>query len=121
MSADAVDRRATFRAGRASRFGQLLVNAYGEELGGDPDEISADHVVSAARGVAQDRFSPYEASDQRFHVRGGNDQLVARLAQHARRRDRDAHPLLALSRRGDGRYRLVLCATAPSARKSPTA
>ena len=67
--------------GPRSRFGQLLVNAYGEELGGDPDEISAVTVVSLLAGSPTDRFSPYEESDQRFHIRGGNDQLVTRLAQ----------------------------------------
>ena len=36
--------------GPQSRFGQLLVNAYGEELGGDPDEISAITIVSLLAG-----------------------------------------------------------------------
>ncbi len=66
--------------GRRSRFGRLLVNAYTEELGGDPDEISAVTVVSLLAGSPQDRFSPYEESDQRFHIRGGNGQLAERLA-----------------------------------------
>jgi monoamine oxidase len=93
--------------GRASRFGQLLVNAYGEELGGDPDEISAITVVALLAGSPADRFSPYEESDQRYHVRGGNDQIVTRLADRAadiQTRSR----LVALSRRGDGRYRVVI-------------
>ena len=66
------------RAAR-SRFGQLLVNAYGEELGGDPEEISAITVVACSRD-RPGSFSPYEESDQRYHIRGGNDQIVARLA-----------------------------------------
>jgi monoamine oxidase len=93
--------------GRGSRLGQLLVNAYGEELGGDPDEISAVTVVSLLAGSPADRFSPYEESDQRYHVRGGNDQIVTRLAQEAgdvQTRSR----LVALSRRGDGRYGVVV-------------
>ena len=94
--------------GAASRFGQLLANAYGEELGGDPDEISAVTVVSLLAGSPHDRFSPYEESDQRFHIRGGNDQLVAKLAEHAGGDIQTKCRLVGLARRADGRYRLVV-------------
>lgn len=94
--------------GRGSRLGQLLVNAYGEELGGDPDEISAITVVSLLAGSPEDRFSPYEESDQRFHIRGGNDQLVTRLAEKAGGGIETRSRLVALSRRDDGRYRVVI-------------
>jgi monoamine oxidase len=94
--------------GRSSRLGQLLVNAYGEELGGDPDEISAVTVVSLLAGSPADRFSPYEESDQRYHVRGGNDQIVTKLAERAGGDVQTHSRLVALSRRGDGRYRVVL-------------
>jgi monoamine oxidase len=93
--------------GRGSRLGQLLVNAYGEELGGDPDEISAITVVSLLAGSPADRFSPYEESDQRYHVRGGNDQIVTKLAEKAGDIETRSR-LVALSRRGDGRYRVVI-------------
>ena len=94
--------------GAASRFGQLLVNAYGEELGGDPDEISAVTVVGLLAGSPKDRFSPYEESDQRFHIRGGNDQLVARLAERAGSDIETKSRLVGLARLPDGRYRLVV-------------
>ena len=94
--------------GATSRFGQLLVNAYGEELGGDPDEISAVTVVSLLSGSPQDRFSPYEESDQRFHIHGGNDQLVARLAERAGGGIETKSRVVGLARRPDGRYRLVV-------------
>jgi monoamine oxidase len=91
-----------------SRFGQLLVNAYGEELGGDPDEISAVTVVSLLAGSPADRFSPYEESDQRYHIRGGNDQLVTRLAEKLGGQIETRSRLMALSRSADGRYRLIV-------------
>ncbi|MFO1312749.1 MAG: NAD(P)/FAD-dependent oxidoreductase [Burkholderiales bacterium] len=93
--------------GRASRLGQLIVNAYGEELGGDPDEISAVTVVSLLAGSPEDRFSPYEESDQRYHIRGGNDLLVTRLAERASGIETHSR-LVGLSRRADGRCRLVI-------------
>ncbi len=94
--------------GASSRFGQLLVNAYGEELGGDPDEISAVTVVSLLAGSPRDRFSPYEESDQRFHIRGGNDLLVARLAASVPGPIETGTRLVALTQRRDGPCRLVV-------------
>jgi monoamine oxidase len=94
--------------GMRSRLGQLLVNAYGEELGGDPDEISAITVVALLAGAPADRFSAYEESDQRYHIRGGNDLLVTRLAEKSGADIQTRSRLMALSRRDDGRYRLVV-------------
>jgi monoamine oxidase len=94
--------------GTQSRFGQLLVNAYGEELGGDPDEISAVTVVSLLGGSPADRFSPYEESDQRYHIRGGNDLLVTRLAEQVGGQIETRSRLMKLARAADGRYRLVV-------------
>lgn len=94
--------------GMRSRFGQLLANAYTEELGGDPEEISAITVVSLLAGSPADRFSPYEESDQRYHVRGGNDRIVTKLAEEAAGRIETGSRLVVLARRDDGRYRLVI-------------
>ncbi len=94
--------------GATSRFGRLLINAYGEELGAEPDEISAITVVSLLAGSPADHFSPYEESDQRFHIRGGNAQLVERLAEPVGAQIELRTRLLALARGADGRYRLTL-------------
>jgi monoamine oxidase len=94
--------------GASSRFGQLLANAYGEELGGDPDEISAITVVSLLAGSPRDRFSPYEESDQRYHIRGGNDLLVARLVARVPGPVETGTRLVAVAQRGDGKCRLVV-------------
>jgi monoamine oxidase len=93
--------------GLESRLGRLLANAYIEELGGDLYEISAVSVVALLRGSPRDRFSPYEESDQRFHIRGGNDQLVRLMSERIEGRIRTSHRLLAIARRGDGRMRLT--------------
>lgn len=94
--------------GMQSRFGRLLANAYTEELGGDPDEINAITVVSLLAGSPADRFSPYEESDQRYHVRGGNDLIVSRLAERVSGQIATGTRLMALARRSDGRYRLLV-------------
>ncbi len=93
--------------GLASPLGRLLANAYIEELGGDLYEISAVSVVALLRGSPRDRFSPYEESDQRYHVRGGNDQIVRLLSSRLDDRVVTSQRLLAIARRGDGRCRLT--------------
>jgi len=93
--------------GLASPLARLLANAYVEEIGAELDEISAVTVVDLLRGSPQDRVSPYEVSDQRYHVRGGNDLLVQRMAEALGPRVETGARLSALSRGADGRYRLA--------------
>jgi len=93
--------------GLASPLARLLANAYTEELGADLAEISAVTVVDLLRDSPRDRVSPYEESDQRYHVRGGNDLLVQRMAEALAGRIETGTRLVAVERRGDGRYRLA--------------
>ncbi|HVE48041.1 MAG TPA: NAD(P)/FAD-dependent oxidoreductase [Casimicrobiaceae bacterium] len=94
--------------GLASPLARLLANAYTEELGADIDDISAVTVIDLLRDSPRDRLSPYEESDQRYHLRGGNDSIVARLAESLGARIETGTRLVALAKRGDGRYRLTL-------------
>ena len=94
--------------GLAAPLARLLGNAYVEELGADLDEASAITVIDLLRDSPRDRVSPYEESDQRYHVRGGNDLVVQRMAEALAGRIDTGTRLTALSRRGDGRYRLTL-------------
>jgi monoamine oxidase len=93
--------------GLASPLARLLANAYTEELGADLTEISAVTVVDLLRDSPRDRVSPYEESDQRYHVRGGNDLIVQRMAEALAGRIETGTRLVAIERRGDGRYRLA--------------
>lgn len=94
--------------GAASRLGRLVGNAYMEELGGDLYETSAATVVVLLKGSPREHFSPYEESDQRYHIRGGNDQLVRMMGERLRDRVTTSARLVALSRRGDGRVRVTI-------------
>jgi monoamine oxidase len=93
--------------GLDSRLARLLANAYVEELGAELDEISAVTVIDLLRDSPRDRVSPYEESDQRYHVRGGNDLLVQRMADTLGARIETGSRLVALARRADGGYRLA--------------
>jgi len=92
--------------GLASPLARLLANAYIEELGADLDEISAITVIDLLRDSPRDRLSPYEESDQRYHIRGGNDRLVSRLAESVGGEVVTGARLTAIVRRTDGSYRL---------------
>ena len=94
--------------GLKSRFGRLLANAYMEELGGDVDEISAVSVVALLMATPRVRFSPYEDSDQRYHVRGGNDHIVSRLAAELDGQIETGVRLTAIEQPSDGSLRLRL-------------
>jgi monoamine oxidase len=93
--------------GIAARLGQLLGNAYIEELGGDLYDISAVGLVVLLNGSPRDRLSPYAESDQRYHVRGGNDRIARALATALDDRIATSQRLLAIARSADGRYRLT--------------
>ena len=93
--------------GRTSRLGRLLANAYTEELGGDPEEISAVSVVALLQATPRDALSPYAESDQRFHVRGGNDAIAQALAARIPDRIATGTRLTAIAHEADGRYRLT--------------
>ncbi|MEO8847114.1 MAG: FAD-dependent oxidoreductase [Casimicrobiaceae bacterium] len=94
--------------GAGSRMGRLIGNAYIEELGGDLYETSAATVVALLKGSPREHCSPYEESDQRYHIRGGNDQIVSMLAARNVARIETSSRLIALARRSDGRLRVTI-------------
>jgi monoamine oxidase len=94
--------------GASSRLGRLVGNAYVEELGGDLYETSAATVVALLKASPREHFSPYEESDQRYHIRGGNDGIVRALGERLRDRVTTSAALVALAHRGDGRMRVTI-------------
>lgn len=94
--------------GRASRLGRSLDNAYTEEFAADTAQISAVSIVATLAVSEADRFEPYAGSDQRYHVRGGNDRIVARLAGDLARPVTTGTRLMGLERVAGGRLSLAL-------------
>ncbi|MFN9264942.1 MAG: flavin monoamine oxidase family protein [Acidobacteriota bacterium] len=92
--------------GASSRLGQLLDIAYNIEYG---EECSAQSALNLLyllgyRGPGQLRlFGP---SNEKYHVRGGNDQIAERLASPVATRIRAGHALTAIARNFDGTYTL---------------
>ncbi len=95
--------------GREGQLGQLIETAFAEENAADADQQSALNAIPVLADDPRDNFNLYYTdSDQRFHVRGGNDQIPTLLGEHLGARVRTAMPLVAIARLPDGRIRLSL-------------
>jgi monoamine oxidase len=93
--------------GRGGQLGQLIEAAFSEENGADPDQQSALNVIPVLAVDKRERFNLYNTeSDQRFHVRGGNDQIATLLAKPLGDSLRRATPLVAIVTLPDGKVRL---------------
>lgn len=93
--------------GRGGQLGQLIETAFTEENGADASEQSALNLISVLVVNERQRFNLYNTeSDQRFRVRGGNDQIPALLAKSFGDDIRTATPLVAIAARLDGTVRL---------------
>ncbi|MCA2967502.1 MAG: FAD-dependent oxidoreductase [Acidobacteriaceae bacterium] len=92
--------------GLSSRLGQLLAIAYNIEYGEECSGQSALNLIYLLgyRGPGQLRlFGP---SNEKYHVRGGNEQIAARLAAPVAARLRAGHALTAITRNFNGSYTL---------------
>lgn len=94
--------------GSASRFGRLLRNAYTEEFAAECERLSAINLIITLAPSSQSEFAPYAGSDQRFHVRGGNDQLVMRMAGALEGQIETRTSLTAIEKLSNGQIRLGL-------------
>jgi monoamine oxidase len=96
--------------GHQSRLGQLLDVAYVVEYGAETMEQSALNLVYTLSG-SDHSFEIFGASDERFHIKGGNQKLTDSMADHLARTGmpmRTGIRMTALRETSDGRYRLAL-------------
>ncbi len=63
--------------GAASRFGRLMMANTVTENGGDPAEQSALDLIELLTHNPRASLSPLPGDDEKYHVVGGNDQLVS--------------------------------------------
>ena len=66
--------------GITSRLGQLLDVAYCIEYGADTTDQSALNLIYLLGAVGQGQIRIFGPSNEKYKVRGGNDQIVTRLA-----------------------------------------
>jgi monoamine oxidase len=67
--------------GHGSSFGRLLDAAYAEEYGADTTDQASLNLVYLL-GYSSKSFEIFGASDERFHIRGGNQQLPEAIAAY---------------------------------------
>lgn len=67
--------------GVGSRLGRLLLTTTIAEYGGEPEEQPALNLVYLLAWNAPGTLQPLAGTDERYHVAGGNDQLVTELAR----------------------------------------
>ena len=69
--------------GHGSPFGRLLDAAYNEEYGAETTDQSSLNIVYLLGYKAKPgNFQIYGASDERYHIRGGNQQLPETMASY---------------------------------------
>ena len=105
--------------GSASRFGRLMMADAVTENGGDPGDQSAQDLIYLLTGNPRSSLSPLPGDDERFHIVGGNDQLVTgmieRLPPGTVRQD---HVLVAIREQADQAVRLVFDVSGKSVEKT---
>jgi monoamine oxidase len=81
---------------------KLIDVAYTTELGLEIDQQSALNLLTFIGTDDADTFKVFGESDERFHVRGGNDLIVQRLGDQLGGAIESGHALEAVAARGDG-------------------
>ncbi len=88
--------------GAGSRFGKLMMANTVTENGGDPDEQSALDLIELLSSNRRHSLQPLPGDDERYHLIGGNDQLVSSMiAQLAPETVQHDHVLVAIRANAD--------------------
>lgn len=93
--------------GHASPLGQLLDVAYNIEYGAEIAVQSSLNLLYLLGYQGPGQFRIFGTSNEKYHVRGGNDQIVSRLAEALGGQIETDSALSAIARTSDGRYTLT--------------
>src|SRR5262249_1952945 len=97
----------TVPGGLSSPLGQLLEVAYTIEYGAECDVQSALNLIYLLGYISPGQFTVFGQSNEKYHVRGGNDQIVTQLARLLGSQITTGQALVALRRNPDGTYTLT--------------
>jgi monoamine oxidase len=89
-------------------LGQLLQIAYNIEYGAETNEQSSLNLLYLLGYSSRDELQLFGLSDERFHIRGGNDQVVSRLGERLADQVKLGTELTGIVRKSDGRFTLIL-------------
>jgi monoamine oxidase len=100
--------------GASSWFGRLLDVAYTIEFGAGCDDQSSLNLLYLLAYGSPSKFSAFGASDERYHVRGGNDQIASRLSAALMGQIQFGKTLIAIKQNSDGTYTLTFSGPGPN-------
>jgi monoamine oxidase len=92
--------------GMSSKLGQLLDVAYNIEYGAETNVQSSLNMLYLLGYSGQGQLRIFGPSNEKYHVRGGNDQIPARLAEGLSGQIHTGSALVAIRRNSDGSYKL---------------
>ena len=93
--------------GIGSRLGQLLDVAYNIEYGAESNQQSSLNLLYLLGYSGPGRLRLFGPSNEKYHVRGGNDQITARLAAALSGQITLGSQLVAVRKNSDGTYTLT--------------
>jgi monoamine oxidase len=91
-----------------SRLGQLIDVAYNIEYGAECGEQSSLNLLYLLGYSGQGQLRMFGPSNEKYHIRGGNDQLSDRLAAQLEGLITTGTPLVAIRRNSNGTFTLTL-------------
>jgi monoamine oxidase len=101
--------------GSRSRFGRLMMANTVTENGGDPGDMSALDLIELTAGKPRSTLVPLPGDDERYHIVGGNDQLISgMISQLPEEAVRHGHELVALRANADRSTTLAFAVGASS-------
>ncbi len=93
--------------GIGSKLGQLLDIAYNIEYGAESSVQSSLNLLYLLGYIGPGQFRTFGKSNEKYHVRGGNDQIAARLAAQLPGQITMGSELVAVKRTPAGAYTLT--------------
>ncbi len=93
--------------GHASSLGAMLDVAYNIEYGAETTEQSSLNMLYLLGYVGPGQFRTFGKSNEKYHVRGGNDQVPTALAAKLASQITTNTPLTAIKQNTDGTYTLT--------------
>jgi monoamine oxidase len=92
--------------GMSSKLGQLLDVAYNIEYGAESTVQSSLNMLYLLAYSGQGQLRIFGPSNEKYHVRGGNDQITTRLADILGNQIHRNMPMSSIRRNSDGTYRI---------------
>jgi monoamine oxidase len=93
--------------GMSSRLGQLLDVAYNIEFGAESDVQSVLNMLYLLAFSGQGQLRIFGPSNEKYHVRGGNDQIALGMAARLPGQIKTGYELVAIKQTPAGRYELT--------------